>query len=232
MRRDDRCRPFERGIGRIELQPDVKEFVPAGFKHLRTVGTAVVGGNVPVLALEERRVFAEHGAEVAEPAGVQHPDRRHVARVDLLRRRELGIGPHRVVVMVAGHDREWHLAHQQFIAAPGRRHLYVENLGGRRKNLAEHGVRRDAESAHVVFRIDGEGLVLPGIAEARDERDLATLAFDVLRDILHLLEKHFPRIEGKAFVLLVRVIDVVLGVRDHRDGELAVCRIGIDGKAG
>ena len=87
-----------------------------------------------------------------------------------------------------------------------------------------NGVRRNLESPRLVIFVHGQGLVLPDIPEGGDESDVTALAFQVVRDVLHLFYEELVGIEGKPFSFLVGIVQVVLGIRNHRDGERFIIR--------
>ena len=142
----------------------------------------------------------------------------------------VGIGPHRVIIVVAGHDRERHLARDHGKALARSGHFYRTGLFRRGEVAVHHRIGRAFEPALFMCRIDQQRLVLPHIPERGDKGDVAARAFDIGGDIGHLREELFVRVKREAFGLLVRVIHVVLRVGDDGDGEAVIRREGRCGK--
>ena len=92
------------------------------------------------------------------------------------------------------------------------RHLVAVHLVGGAQVRVEDRVRHPREAARNVLGIDRQTLVLPDVAQRADEGDFAAVARHVGGDVLHLCQELFAGVEGKAFGLLVRVVEIVLGV--------------------
>ena len=148
----------------------MQEAIAARLEDLRAVGAAIMAGDIPGLSLEEFGIRAKHRPEILQSAGMQYPQRGlEVSGVNLRRSlgrgREFRIGPHRVIVMIARHDRERRLAGDQAEAFMRLRHLYRFHLFGRCEMRIHDRVRHSLEAARGVLRVHGLGLVLPHIAE-------------------------------------------------------------------
>jgi len=76
-----------------------------------------------------------------------------------------------------------------------------------------------------VVRVDVDDGMLPHVAYAGGEDDVAAARGGVVGDEAELLRHHVPRVERKAGRPLARVIDIVLSVGDHSDGETGVGRL-------
>lgn len=219
---DDLRRPFERGIGGIELQADMQEFVAASGEDLGIVRPAIMACHIPGLVPEEVRLIGEHPAPVVEPRRMQQAQ--VALGLDLGLLRVVGIGPLGIIIVVAGNGRPGHLAVELGIGLADLGGLDGHHLGGRGQQLVDEGIVAAPEAARGKAGIDRQRLVLPGIAQRDHEVDVAPLAAGVIGHELHLLHQHRRGIESEAFLFLMRVIDVILRVGDHRDGEALVGR--------
>ena len=179
----------------------MQEGVAAGLEDLGAVGAAVMRVHVPGLALEERRVRAEHRIEVRKAASVQHAN--VLGSLHHRLGRVVHVGPHRVVVMVAGHDGEGRLAVQHGVAFARRRHLDLAHLRRGGEFVVHDRIGRALEAAGHVVGIHLQALMLPDVAQAHDERDVAALAFEPARDVTQLVQEHVAAVEREAGDLLV-----------------------------
>ena len=78
-------------------------------------------------------------------------------------------------------------------------------------------------------RIDGNGLMLPDVADRCDEGDIAAVADRVVGDVTHLLDKQVGGVEFESLRGLVPKVNVVLRIRNHGQGEAVVCTPGRSG---
>ena len=188
----------------------------AGLEHLGTVGAVAMGADVPRLVLEELRIGRERRQEPGESAHVAQADDAVLARL----RREVRVGPQRVVVVVARHHRERQLAGKQAEAGGGAGNLEATHLG---VGLAGHAgagrVGDPLETAGLVLGVHPFRVVLPDVAHVGGEDDVTAVAAGVVADVAHLLVVQLHRVDRKALGLLPGEVHVVLGVGDHRHGE-------------
>jgi hypothetical protein len=63
--------------------------------------------------------------------------------------------------------------------------------------------------------------MLPDIADMGGEDDVAARALRVIGDVAHLGEEQFDSVDRIARRFLMGVVEIVLGVGDHRDSEFA-----------
>ena len=126
--------------------------------------------------------------------------------------------------MIARHNRERRLAGDQGEALMGLRHLHRFHFFGRGEVRVHDRIRYTLEAARFMFFIHGQRLVLPDIAQRGDKGDLTAFGFQIVGDELHLLQEHLVRIEGEALRGLVRVVEIVLGIRQDSDREFRVYR--------
>ena len=200
----------------------MKEAVAAGFEDLRAARAALERGDIPRLIRKERRVFAEGREEIAEPADMQEADilGNHLQFPRRLREvRRMGIDVvHGVVVVVAGgHTKRYPRRGNFLIALDRLGNLDRADLIRRIEMLAKERVVDSTDPHRFVFRVDRLTRVLPGIADRSEKRDLAAFGNRIRSNPLHLLDVELRRVDREAMRLLMREVDVVLGVRNHGD---------------
>ena len=237
MRRNDRrqagiglhhgCSPCQRIVGGIELKADMQEAIPARLEDLRAIGPAIMAGNVPGLVFEEFGFGPEHGPEILQPARMKHSQRaRQIIHVDFCRarclRRKLRIGPHRVVIMVARNDRKGCLSRDQAEAFMGFRHFHGQGLVTGGEVRVHDRVGNRLEAPRRMLRVHRQCLMLPDITQRGNKGDITALAFQIVGNVLHLLQEQLIGVERKALCHLMGVVQIILSIRQNGNRETRI----------
>lgn len=137
-----------------------------------------------------------------------------------------------VVVMIAGHHGEGQGVSDQPIGLGGGGDLDRLHALGPAFGVHAGGQRPGAEPARGVVGVDGDCRMLPDVAQGCGEDNVAAARGRAICDEAHLLAQHVARIEREALGALMREVDIVLSVGDHRDGEAAAVGGFAQGRGG
>ena len=88
--------------------------------------------------------------------------------------------------------------------------------------MIEQRVWNTPEPPLLMLGIDRLGLMLPYVAQGSDERDVATLGFDIVGYVAHLIHEHLGGIERKTVFRLMREIEIILRIGYDRDRERSI----------